>query len=110
MRNDITFWTSQRIFMAADMWKSGAKMPAIRKALGCTNGMLSGVMSRYRDIFERRQSISQKKIVPPPVHRLSHTRLSDGIETVVRVTALGAKVTMPRVSFIDGRALQAKEG
>ena len=96
-------YTKEQIAAAALLWRDGYTMYDMAEKLGMTWSAVKNMTSTRRGTFPYRKSNSRR--ANPIV-----TEVEDQIATappakpgcVVRTTFTGAKVTLPRVAFIDG--------
>ena len=97
------FWTGERLAIAAKMWKQGALIAEIARILDTTEDAVSGAANQRRTMFPRRKNyivrdygtVEREPDQPAKVMPVHPDR-------VTRTTISGAKVTLPRVPFIDG--------
>ncbi|QIB36946.1 hypothetical protein G3A56_16110 [Rhizobium oryzihabitans] len=101
--------SKEHITLAAQMWCDGQKVEVIAERLGMTPQKLRGMIDTYRKRFPYRRNHVRREnpVVKPPEMGSVVTPLSRP-GCVVRTTITGARVTMPRVEFIDGPEWQAR--
>lgn len=95
----VSVWTESMINSAAKMWVRGLTVTEIGKSFGMPKNSVCSMTHRNRDRFPKRREYRPPKPKKKPIPVV---RLSDHIPRVTRTTITGAKVTLPRVSFIDG--------
>lgn len=102
MTHHRSLYTKEQIAAAAALWRDGYTLHAMAEKLGITCSAAKNMTSTRRGIFPYRkrnvrradQIVKQVEEAPAPAP------LKAGC--VVRTTFTGAKVTLPRVVFIDG--------
>lgn len=100
-------WTAENIIAASDLYRQGISFGKIAAKFGTTRDSVIGVAFRNRDLFPKRLIITAAKKKQPPMPKRAPRPPSPPklyIDRVTRTTFSGAKVTMPRVVFIDGPA------
>lgn len=98
-------WTKERIAAVRAMWFGTSTIVEIAAAVGTSRGVVQRLVDADRQTFPHRykphKSAGERKAPPvskPAIKRTAHT------DRVVRVTPMGSRVTLPRVTFIDGPA------
>lgn len=102
MTHHRSLYTKEQIAAAAALWRDGYTLHEMAEKLGITCSAAKNMTSTRRGIFPYRKRnvrradpiVKQVEEAPAP------TPLKAGC--VVRTTFTGAKVTLPRVVFIDG--------
>ena len=96
-------WEPSAIDKAAKLWAKGVSVHFISKEMGVSKDAVIGLCDRRRDLFPARRAVTAvKKNDPMPEVIIVERKLP--ANQVVRTTLSGKKVTMPRVTFIDGPA------
>lgn len=85
--------SSSKKLEASHMWKAGFNSGEIAKHFGIKQGAVENMVARDRHLFPRRDEYVPIKETPKPVNHP---------DRVTRTTITGAKITLPRVVFIDG--------
>jgi len=96
MSNTVT-WTGARLDLAVMLWRLGVSTSNIADALGVTYPAIQSLTCYRRDLFPDRGRAFKPVEATPEV--LAPKVASD---RVTRTTISGAKITLPRVTFIDG--------
>lgn len=102
MTHHRSLYTKEQIAAAAALWRDGYTMYDMAEKLGMTWSAVKNMTSTRRGIFPYRKSNNRRAtpIVKQVGDEPTPTPLKAGC--VVRTTFTGAKVTLPRVAFIDG--------
>jgi GcrA cell cycle regulator len=96
------FWTGEKLAGAIRLWKDGARVSEIALQFDTTDDSVSGLIARSRHLFPKRKSYI-KRCERPAKARVDIVRVEPcRPDRVTRTTISGAKVTLPRVPFIDG--------
>jgi GcrA cell cycle regulator len=108
-------WTEADKQEAARMWKAGKAATRIAVAFDVSEESIRNLSRRNRSMFPHRQqhtrthapreSVKHER----PVEVTAESEPTLYADRVTRRTVSGAKVTMPRVSFIDGPYREAAE-
>ena len=108
-------WTDEEIAEAARLWAKGLSLIRMSIALDRTERAIDQMVRRNRPRFPPRPAGKPKRRVQPvedrrtyvePPPRALPTLTADRVR---RTTISGAKITLPRVTFIDGPYRQAAE-
>lgn len=96
-------YTKEQIAAAALLWRDGYTMYEMAEKLGLTWSAVKNMTGARRNIFPYRKNNSRRAnpIVTEVEDQIAPT-LTTKPGCVVRTTFTGAKVTLPRVVFIDG--------
>lgn len=100
-------WTAENIVAASELYRKGLSFGKIASKFGTTRDSVIGIAFRNRDLFPKRLIITAVKKNQPPMPKRPRRPPAEPtpfVDRVVRTTFSGAKVTMPRVAFIDGPA------
>lgn len=85
--------TEQQLAEAVLLWKSGMKAADIVAAVGTTIGSFNHNRNRQRHLFPERKSAGSRGMVKTSVQ-------IDRGNTMEWVTESGARVTLPKISFL----------
>ncbi len=102
MTHHRSLYTKEQIAAAAALWRDGYTMYDMAEKLGMTWSAVKNMTSTRRGTFPYRKSNARR--ADPIVKQLGDEPAPAPLKAgcVVRTTFTGAKVTMPRVVFIDG--------
>lgn len=106
MGNPINLLSDEGMILAEKLWREGLSGTVIAKKLGVGMRQIYSLADTRRDRFPRR---TINKAISPGVVVLTMPRADAESppmkpDRVLRITFSGARVTMPRVTFIDGPA------
>lgn len=99
------FWTPEKMNRAQQLWRDGDSAAEIGAVFGVSKNAFLSMCLRHRERFPARRTprnlgpARQHAFLTPPEPIVHHNR-------VVRVTAWGAYVTMPRVTMLDGEFMR----
>lgn len=95
--------TDDQVNSAAGMWKDGLIMGVIAEKLGLTFSYMRFMTGSKRHLFPYRKNNCRRAnpIIPEPEIIIEQEPVARP-GCVIRITAEGAKVTLPRITFIDG--------
>lgn len=100
-------WSDRQISQAATMWNEGASVASIGSTFGFSKGSASNLIGSRRDLFPMRtkpETVHRVRSEAPKQKPAPKPANFSPTDRVTRVTITGAKVTMPRVTYIDGTA------
>ncbi|WP_421439944.1 GcrA cell cycle regulator [Agrobacterium tumefaciens] len=102
MTHQRSLYTKEQIAAAAALWREGLTMYDMAQKLGMTWSAVKNMTSTRRGTFPYRKSNARR--ANPIVKQVDWTPAPAPLKAgcVVRTTFTGAKVTLPRVAFIDG--------
>lgn len=102
MTHHRSLYTKEQIAAAAALWRDGYTMYDMAEKLGMTWSAVKNMTSTRRGTFPYRKSNARR--ADPIVKQLGDEPAPAPLKAgcVVRTTFTGAKVTLPRVAFIDG--------
>ena len=101
-------FTKDQISTAARLWKEGETLKAIGEELGIHWKQVFRMADARRKQFPYRKSNHRRgnPVVPPEI--IDDPTPVSAPGRVVRMTITGAKITLPRVEFIDGPEWEAR--
>jgi GcrA cell cycle regulator len=95
--------TDEQIMTAASMWKDGEKMGSIAEKLGLNFSNVRFITGSRRHLFPYRKNNSRRaNPIIPKIEEAVELEAPVRPGCVTRVTTDGAKITLPRITFIDG--------
>lgn len=102
MTHHRSLYTKGQIAAAAALWRDGYTMYDMAEKLGMTWSAVKNMTSTRRGTFPYRKSNNRR--AEPIVKQVDEAPAPAPLKAgcVVRTTFTGAKVTLPRVAFIDG--------
>lgn len=102
MTHHRAIYTKDQIAAAAALWRDGHTLHAMAEKLGMTCSAVKNMTSTRRSAFPyRKRNVRRADHIVKQVDEApAPAPLKAGC--VVRTTFTGAKVTLPRVAFIDG--------
>ena len=100
MTHHRSLYTKEQIAAAAALWRDGCTLHEMAEKLGITCSAAKHMTSTRRGIFPYRKSNARRS--NPIVKQVDEAPAPLKAGCVVRTTFTGAKVTLPRVVFIDG--------
>lgn len=102
MNHHRSLYTKEQIAAAAALWRDGYTLHAMAEKLGITCSAAKNMTSTRRGIFPYRKRNVRR--ADPIVKQVEEAPAPAPLKAgcVVRTTFTGAKVTLPRVVFIDG--------
>lgn len=96
-------YTKEQIAAAAALWREGLTMHQIAEKVGLKWSNIRNMADTRRRLFPYRKNNSRRaNSVVTPASDIAPVTPAAKPGCVVRTTITGAKVTMPRVVFIDG--------
>ncbi|TCV66299.1 GcrA cell cycle regulator [Neorhizobium sp. S3-V5DH] len=102
-------WTEDRLAEASAMWKGGTLTADMAEHFGTTEDSISNLAGSRRDLFPHRKNYFRRAAAPVRSEKPRTEVLPSYPDRVMRRTAAGALVTLPRVVFIDGPYTGAAE-
>ncbi|AVH41840.1 GcrA cell cycle regulator [Agrobacterium tumefaciens] len=102
MTHHRSLYTKEQIAAAAALWRDGYTLHAMAEKLGITCSAVKNMTSTRRGTFPYRKRNTRR--ADPVVKQVEEAPAPAPLKAgcVVRTTFTGAKVTLPRVAFIDG--------
>jgi GcrA cell cycle regulator len=102
MTHHRSLYTKEQIAAAAALWRDGYTMYDMAEKLGMTWSAVKNMTSTRRGTFPYRKRNTRR--ADPIVKQVDEAPAPAPLKAgcVVRTTFTGAKVTLPRVAFIDG--------
>lgn len=102
MNHHRSLYTKEQIAAVAALWRDGYTLHAMAEKLGITCSAAKNMTSTRRGIFPYRKRNVRR--ADPIVKQVDEAPAPAPLKAgcVVRTTFTGAKVTLPRVAFIDG--------
>lgn len=98
-----TKYTKEQVSTAAQLWREGLTMHEIASKLGLKWSNIRNMTDSRRRLFPYRKNNSRRaNPAVTPASDIMPVTPAAKPGCVVRTTITGAKVTMPRVAFIDG--------
>lgn len=91
-----TRWTPEKKAAAAELWSQGVVCSEMAKKFGVAVNTIEKLAQNNRDMFPRRCNYRPPEERPQP-----RKPPRSGPDRVTR-TVFGSKITLPRVTFIDG--------
>lgn len=95
-------FTKEQISAASDLWRDGFTMYEIAEKLGIKWSAVKTMASTRRGLFPFRKSNNRRSNPIVSVEKTDAPVVASKPGCVVRTTITGAKITLPRVVFIDG--------
>lgn len=111
MANRKKMLTSAQLDEAVTLWATGMTIPKMAEQLSLSTTFLGHFIYRNREFFPARRNGPIARVDKPRVKQAEPEEVEAPIvlrqlppDRVIRFTREGAKITMPRITMIDGPA------